>query len=200
MNKKVLGVLLVVSLLVVGGAIAASIYNQTGSNSSKTTADSSQHNDQDVTFAQMMIPHHEQAIEMATLAETRASNPEVKQLAAEIKGAQDPEIATMRGWLKSWGKTDDIPLSTDPGHGGHDQGASVSGMMTGEDMSKLQAASGAEFDKMFMTMMILHHQGAIDMARVEQSTGQYGPAKELAGKVISAQAAEIKTMNRLLGK
>lgn len=198
MNKRILGALLVVTLLVAGGAVAINMTNKDNPNSNKTAVDSSKNNEQDAMFAQMMIPHHEQAIEMATLAETRASNPEVKKLAADIKGAQDPEINTMRGWLKSWGKDEDIPLSTDHGMGGHDMGATVSGMMTNEDMDKLKAATGAEFDKMFMTMMIQHHQGAIDMARTEIQGGQYGPAVQMAKDIEAAQTKEIEKMNQLL--
>lgn len=198
MNKKIFGTLLVVALVVAGGAVAVNMANKNNSNTDKTSVDSSKNNEQDVMFAQMMIPHHEQAIEMATLAETRASNSEVKKLAAGIKGAQDPEINTMRGWLKSWGKDDDIPLSTDHGMSGHDMGATASGMMTNEDMNKLKTASGAEFDKMFLTMMIQHHQGAIDMAKTEISAGQYGPAVQMAKDIEAAQAKEIDKMNQLL--
>lgn len=198
MNKKIFGILIVVALVVTGVVVAVDVLNKNNSHTNKTAVDSNKNNEQDVMFAQMMIPHHVQAIEMATLAETRSSDSEVKTLAADIKKAQDPEIKTMRDWLKSWGKPDDIPLSTDHGMGGHDMGATVSGMMTNEDMDKLKMAAGSEFDKMFLLMMIQHHQGAIEMARVEQSAGQYGPAKELAGQIISAQEKEVKKMNELL--
>ena len=73
-------------------------------------------NDADVTFAQQMIPHHQQAIEMARLADGRAADPEVKNLAAAIEKAQDPEIDTMKGWLKSWGKPLPVGLVLDGGH------------------------------------------------------------------------------------
>ncbi len=149
------------------------------------------HNDADVTFAQQMIPHHQQAIEMAELAETRAESPEVKDLAADIEAAQDPEIETMTGWLESWGE--DVSPSGEHG-GGHD----TAGMMSEDDMADLEAASGAEFDQMFLTMMIEHHEGAIEMAKTEQSEGEYADAVELAEDIEMAQTEEIQTMQGLL--
>ncbi|MET8052152.1 DUF305 domain-containing protein [Streptosporangium sp. NPDC005286] len=148
-------------------------------------------NDVDVTFAQMMIPHHEQAVEMAKLAETRASDPEVKELAAKIEAAQGPEIATMTDWLSLWKAP-----APEEGHGGH----VMPGMMTEEDMVKLQKAKGARFDRMFAELMIAHHKGAITMAKTEQSDGADPKAKELARTIESAQQAEIEQMQELLDR
>jgi uncharacterized protein (DUF305 family) len=162
---------------------------------SATTTKAAGFNDADVTFAQGMIPHHRQAVEMAELAETRAESPQVKELAAQIKAAQDPEIQTMTGWLESWGE--DVPEDM----GGMDHGSmDMPGMMSSEDMDKLEAAKGAEFDTMFMNMMIEHHNGAIEMAKTEQSDGQYADAKALAKTIEQAQTAEIATMRKLLGE
>jgi uncharacterized protein (DUF305 family) len=156
------------------------------------------HNDQDVSFAQEMIPHHQQAIQMSKMAATQASSAEVKDLASRIEKAQDPEIETMSGWLESWGE--DVPSSM-PGmnHGGSDA-SGMPGMMDTEDMDKLMGASGKDFDTMFLTMMVEHHEGAVEMATTEKDKGQYGPAKELAADIITAQTAEIEEMNKLLGK
>jgi uncharacterized protein (DUF305 family) len=147
------------------------------------------HNAADVTFAQEMIPHHRQAIEMAEMAASRASTPEVKALAARITAAQGPEIRTMTGWLTSW--DEDVPSS-----GGHETGAG--GMMGDEKMATLTGATGAVFDRMFLTMMTEHHEGAIETARTEQTEGRFGPAKDLAGKIVKDQQAEIAEMARLL--
>ncbi|MEU8108229.1 DUF305 domain-containing protein [Nonomuraea muscovyensis] len=152
-------------------------------------------NDADVMFAQMMIPHHQQAVEMAELAETRASDPEVTELAAKIKAAQDPEIRTMQGWLKEWGKP--VPADTDGTHG-MDHG--MPGMMSGEDMKMLEEAKGATFDKRFTQMMIAHHKGAIEMARTEQAEGVNAEAKELAKTIESAQQDEIEQMQKILDR
>jgi uncharacterized protein (DUF305 family) len=154
------------------------------------------HDDQDVTFAQGMIPHHQQALEMAETAATRASSAEVKDLAARIEKAQDPEITAMSGWLKAWGE--DVP-SAMPGmdHSGH---SDMAGMMDQEDMDKLSKASGKGFDTMFLTMMIEHHEGAVKMATTEKQKGQYGPATKMADAIITAQNAEIEEMKQLLGK
>jgi len=155
------------------------------------------HNDADVTFAQQMIPHHQQAIDMAKAAETRAESLEVKDLAADIEAAQDPEIETMTGWLESWGE--EVP---DDGVSGMDHGDmssdDMTGMMSEEDMTALGSASGAEFDQMFLTMMIEHHEGAIEMAKTEQADGESADAKALAEDIEAAQTEEIQTMQELL--
>ncbi|WP_433498815.1 DUF305 domain-containing protein [Sphaerimonospora sp. CA-214678] len=149
------------------------------------------HNDQDVMFAQMMIPHHRQAVDMAKMAAKQASSPQVKELAGQIEAAQDPEIQTMSGWLTSWGmqvpSEDAMPMD----HG-------MPGMMSEQDMKKLEGLSGAAFDKAFLEMMIKHHEGAVVMAKDEQSKGVYEPAKQLADSIISSQSAEITKMKQLL--
>jgi uncharacterized protein (DUF305 family) len=152
---------------------------------------SSGHNYQDVMFAQMMIPHHQQAIVMAKQAATKASSPEVRKLAARIEGAQNPEIEKMTGWLKSWGSA--MP-SSDMGmsHG--------AGMMSARDMADLGKLSGKRFDRAFLQMMIKHHQGAITMAKTEQAGGASTAAKALAGSIVAAQSAEVATMRNLLAQ
>jgi uncharacterized protein (DUF305 family) len=152
-----------------------------------------QFNDADVSFAQQMIPHHRQAIQMAQHAEQRASSAEVKRLAREIEKAQDPEIQTMAGWLQAWGQ--DVPEGT--AHTGHGA-ADMPGMMSDQEMQALQDASGAAFDRMFLQMMIKHHDGAIQMARTEQANGQNADAIALARQIESAQTNEISVMKRLL--
>lgn len=152
-------------------------------------------NDADVAFATGMIPHHAQAVEMADLAATRASNAQVKALAAEIKKAQGPEITQMNEWLKAWGKP--VP-PTGPGHESHHGG--MPGMMTAEDMTKLKGASGTSFDRMFLEMMIRHHEGAITMANTEKEKGADPEAKKLAETIATSQAGEITTMRDLLKK
>ncbi|MCX4387017.1 DUF305 domain-containing protein [Micromonospora peucetia] len=151
--------------------------------------------DADAMFAQMMIPHHQQAVEMADLAATRAADPEVKRLAAEIKAAQAPEIATMSGWLTAWGRPVPSPGAEMP-HMDH----GMPGMMSDADMTKLAAASGREFDRQFLTMMIAHHEGAVTMARDEIAKGVNAEAKALAGQIVSSQQAEIDTMRKILGR
>ncbi|WP_341241161.1 DUF305 domain-containing protein [uncultured Nocardioides sp.] len=159
------------------------------SSSSDATAD---FNDADVTFTTEMIPHHRQAVEMAELAETRAESPEVKDLAIQIMNAQDPEIETMTGWLTSWGK----PVPEDMS--GMDMSGSMPGMMSKDEMASLENTSDADFDQMFLAMMVEHHQGAIEMAKSEQSSGMFPEAIALAKQIESAQTDEIATMQALL--
>ncbi|MFI1719880.1 DUF305 domain-containing protein [Streptomyces sp. NPDC020489] len=159
-----------------------------GHNSPSPSAAS--HNAQDVSFAQGMIPHHRQALEMAELAADRASSPEVRSLAARIEKAQDPEIETMTGWLRSWGET--VPNAA---HGSH---SGMPGMMDGAAMTELEKASGKAFDTRFLTLMVEHHEGAVEMAETQKAKGAYKPATAMADDIVTAQSAEIEEMDKLL--
>ena len=174
--------------------------------SSSSSSSSSAFNDADVTFAQSMIPHHQQAVQMAKMAKTNASSPEVKQLAEKIEAAQGPEIDTMTGWLKDWGKKAPSGSMSDMGGMNHDSdddmgsmgSGDMPGMMSGADMKKMMGASGAGFDRMFLTMMTEHHTGAIKMAKTEQANGKSADAVALAKKIEADQTAEIAQMKQLL--
>ncbi|MEU8760225.1 DUF305 domain-containing protein [Streptomyces sp. NPDC048659] len=145
-------------------------------------------NDADVMFAQMMIPHHEQALEMARLADGRAEDAEVKKLVGEIEKAQDPEIRKMRAWLRTWGKPESM------GGGGH----GMAGMMSAKDMADLTALKGKAFDRKFAELMIAHHEGAVEMAKTEQRDGADAGAKQVADDVVRTQAAEIAQLKKIL--
>lgn len=154
-------------------------------------------NEADVTFAQQMIPHHEQAVEMAQMAQGRAESEDVLSLAEGIEAAQGPEIETLTGWLETWGE--DVPASgMDHGDMGHGSPDAMPGMMDEGQMNELMAASGADWDRMFLEMMIEHHEGAIEMAKVEVEQGENPDAVALAEKIISDQQAEITQMKDLL--
>jgi uncharacterized protein (DUF305 family) len=161
-----------------------------------TPSSSATFNSADVSFTSEMILHHQQAVEMAQMAEQRASNAQVKQLATRIVQAQEPEIATMSGWLRRWGEPMPSPSTDQNGQGGDDG----PGMMTDQEMKDLEAASGTDFDRMFLQMMIRHHQGAVEMADAEQQQGQDPQAKQLATKISRDQTAEINEMQDLLTK
>lgn len=155
------------------------------------------HNDADVTFAQEMIPHHRQAVEMAALAEDRAEDPAVRGLAEDIEAAQAPEIATMNQWLEAWGE--DVPTdSMDHSDMGHGSSEAMPGMMSGEEMAELEQAEGAAFDRLFLELMVEHHEGALEMARTQQAEGENPDALALAERIEADQEAEIAEMQRLL--
>lgn len=166
-------------------------------------------NDADVTFAQDMIPHHQQALEMVELTEGRALSPAAQAIVDGIQAAQAPEIETMSGWLKDWGKT--IPGPSLPGHDMGDMGdmddmgddemdGGSMGMMSSEQMMQLGNASDAAFEKMWLRMMVTHHEGAVEMAQTEVKDGEYADAVQLAQAIISGQTAEISKMNELLNR
>ena len=149
-----------------------------------------------------MIPHHAQAIEMVTLTDGRPLDPDVAQLASQIRDAQVPEVETMTDWLTAWGK--EIPeTSLDHTNAGHDMRATwitdMPGMMSSAEMDALVSAADAEFQDMWLEMMLEHHQGAIEMAKTEAADGKYADAVSLAESIEAAQEAEIEQIKQLLG-
>lgn len=137
-------------------------------------------------FAQMMIPHHEQALEMSMLVPDRTENPEILALAEQIMAAQEPEIALMQSWIDEYGDA------------GHDHsGHAMSGMLTEDQMFALKQATGREFEKLFLEGMIAHHEGAVDMAGMLDNSN-YAPAQELRDAIKKTQTAEIELMKKLL--
>lgn len=144
----------------------------------------------DVMFAQMMIPHHEQAIEMSdVILDKEGVSPEVTKLAEEIKAAQGPEIEQMEEWLDAWG----APATM---HGDH--GGMMDGMLTEREMDELEDADGVAGEELFLEGMIEHHEGAIDMAEQHQEDGENPEALELSASIIESQTAEIERMQELL--
>ncbi len=143
----------------------------------------------DVQFAQMMVPHHEQAVEMAELAldDRAGASSEVKGLADQIATAQEPEIAMMTGWMSEWGATTAMGMDHD-----------MDGMMSDQQMGDLSTATGPDFDRQWLSMMIQHHEGALSMADAVLSTTNDPRVSDLAQKIMRGQKAEISTMQGLL--
>lgn len=193
------------------GALAATLaLTLTATGCSNDAADSppkvstTEHNAADVAFASDMIQHHAQALAMVDLAAQRPLRPEVQELTEAIRDAQGPEIETMSDWLTDW--DEDVPETIrDHANAGHDMGdmegtdGDMPGMMTADDLSELEAASDADFEAMWLEMMVEHHEGAVEMAEVEQSEGQFAGARDLADDIVDSQTAEIATMEDLLG-
>ncbi|MCV7073290.1 DUF305 domain-containing protein [Mycolicibacterium rufum] len=192
---------------------------------SSSAAPAAPHNQADMMFARMMIPHHQQAVEMSDMILAKQGiDPRVVDLANQIKAAQGPEIAQMEGWLQQWGMqmsgTPGMPgTSGSPGAPPSDHGgmhgsdtampgmddmpgmgdmAGMEGMMSPADMQALQNAQGVEASKLFLTQMIEHHRGAITMAQNEIKNGQSPDAVALAKSIATSQQKEIDTMNQIL--
>jgi uncharacterized protein (DUF305 family) len=161
-----------------------------GMSGSSTAAPDANFNDADVMFLQMMYPHHAQAVDMAKLVPTRSQNQQVKDLATAIEKAQAPEMQQMTTLLAGFGKP--APSGT--------MSHSMPGLMTPQQMTELTGLSGAAFDKMWLQMMVEHHQGAITMANDELKNGTNADAKAMAQAIVTAQQAEITTMNGMLAK
>jgi len=177
------------------GAVLIAVLPACGSNSSQdadaVVADDATFNDADVMFAQMMIPHHEQAIEMSDIAldPTVGAGEQVLALATQIKNAQDPEITQMKALLTAWGK----PLTTDDDH----SSSMMSGMMSTDELAELGTLTGAAFDAAWAAAMIAHHEGAIEMAEVVLADGKNTETLTLAQAIISAQESEIEILRSL---
>ena len=181
------------SAIALAGALAlagCSASEDPAQDTGTVAGEQAEHNDADVMFAQMMIPHHEQAIEMSDVVLAKdGTNPEVTALATEVKAAQAPEIEQLGGWLDAWG------AERTSEHGGH---AGMSGMMSDEDMQALDTAAPPESDRLFLEQMIAHHQGAVEMAEEELESGQDPAVIEMAQTIVDTQTAEIEMMEDLL--
>ena len=165
--------------------------------SSASAEDMGEHNDADVMFAQMMLPHHRQAVEMSNmLLDKEGIDPAVTDLATRIAAAQGPEIEQLTTWLEAWGE----PEEPEGGMEGHDMGSmgSMEGMMSDEDMAALGTAEGVEAETLFLESMTAHHRGAVQMAQQEIEDGMFPEAIEMAETIVETQQAEIEEMTALL--
>lgn len=148
-----------------------------------------EHNAADIAFITDMSPHHSGAIAMSSLAATRAASPDVKALAERISAAQGPEIAAMGAMAQAWQVT--LPA-----------GDAMPSMphMGKDDAAALTPLRGAEFDRQFLSRMIEHHSGALDMAKTELAQGTNPQATTLAKAIVAAQDKEIAQMKAMLQK
>lgn len=156
---------------------------------SKGTPAAGPHNTADVEFASGMVPHHQQAVGMAAMALRHGGTPDFVKLAKAVKAAQAPEIEQMSGWLVGWGE----PVPDASSHTGH----TGAGMMSQKDLDDLDAMMGSGFEGMWLTLMVKHHQGALDMARAEVAKGRNAEVRKLAQSIITSQTAEIATMRKM---
>jgi len=154
---------------------------------------SAEFDEHDVTFATQMIPHHEQALELAALVPDRSTDPALRALADRIAAAQEPEIRQLRELLARWGV--DAGAGTHPGHGDH---AHMPGMVDEATMARLREERGAAFEVLWLRSMIAHHEGAVAMAEAELADGTDPDARRLARQIIGAQRAEIDEMRAML--
>lgn len=169
-----------------------------GCSSSSAVEDSESWNKADQKFVQEMIPHHEQAVVMSEMVNDVEVSGETAALATEIFSAQASEIELMKGFLSEWGVEYDP--SSDP-HAGHMMsGDESNGMMTDEELAELENSVGADFEKMWLTMMLAHHKGAIKMAETVVADGKDPRVKTLAETIIGEQQKEIDLIDSLLAK
>jgi uncharacterized protein (DUF305 family) len=181
----VISVLILAVVFLLAGNSGKSM-DHSGHGSTSEEKSSSQYSADEIMFAQMMIPHHEQAVTMSDLALTNTTNPEVRALATAIRDAQEPEIVQMQSWL-----------GDDTGHDGHNHDMEMGGMLTAEELETLASLKGEAFDQFFLASMIAHHEGALDMVdMISDSTNS--EVKTLAANIVKSQSAEIEAMKALL--
>lgn len=178
-----------------------------GSDGTSATSSDADHNEADVEFAEGMIPHHAQALLMVEMGDDRGTTPEFRRLLEDIEAAQGPEIELMAGWLEDWDEGVP-PTGTGMGQGYGSGGASDHGMGNGDpmqpgmmgprDLDRLGMTEGRGFERMWMRLMIQHHEDAIEMAETERRLGEYPDALELAADIIDAQQSEIELMEDLI--
>ncbi|WP_240777496.1 DUF305 domain-containing protein [Nonomuraea basaltis] len=144
----------------------------------------------DVRFAEGMIPHHRQALEMTSLVDDRTTTPGIRAIARSITAAQTPEIKAMTGWLTELGRP------APAGHA-HEQAAGY-GMASQEELNALRAAKGNAFDRLFLQLMTRHHEGAVKMAGEELADGKDQRMRLMAKDVYSGQSIEIARMRQVL--
>ena len=150
----------------------------------------------DVEFAQMMIPHHQVATDMAGLAQQTSGSGQVRELAERINTAQGPEINQMRGWLEEWGEP--APEESDTsGMAGHGMEGATEQQAA---MNGLKKLDGTAFDRKFLSLMVAHQRAALAMATQQVDRGQNAAGVELARSIIAAQQNEIAEMQTLLGR
>ncbi len=167
-----------------------------GMGGTPSTSGDGEQNAADIMFVQMMIPHHEQAIEMSEIILAKDGvDPEVAELAEQIRAAQGPEIALMERWLDDWG----LPSMSGMDHGGMDHGG-MEGMLSDEQMAELESATGSQGSPLFLEFMIEHHEGAVDMAEDVIDDGRSVDVRQLAEQIITSQTAEMATMRSLLAR
>jgi len=184
------------------GATAAAAQGHSHSHGAPAAATGGRWTQADAHFMSSMIGHHGQAIEMARLAPTHGASAAVQRLAARIVNAQQDEIAAMQLWLRDRGQPVPEPGAAHHGHGGQ-QGALMAGMLTPEQMKQLDEARGPEFDRLFLTFMIQHHQGAVSMVKElfsSHGAGQDDAVFKLASDVNVDQITEIARMQRMLAE
>ena len=177
-------------------AASASAATSTGAASGEPIA--AEHNDADVMFAQMMLPHHEQAVEMSEMLLAKDDVPaEVAEFAQRVIDAQGPEIERMNDMLTAW-EAEPLADAEDMDGMDHGSGAGMSGMMSEEDMSALEDAQGTGAAQLYLEQMTVHHEGAVEMAQEQIEQGQNPQAVELARQVVADQEAEIAEMEQML--
>jgi uncharacterized protein (DUF305 family) len=177
---------------VMAAVIATAVVNSCAHPPAAPDVQATKHNAADVTFAQKMIPHHQQALDMSAMVPSRTTNRKLIVMAKQIALDQQAQIETLQELLQKWG----APAALD--HMGHD-GMGMDGMVDAATMDKLPTLKGTEFDDLWLKSMIRHHQGAVAMAELETAQGENPSAVKMAKIIVEWQQFEVGQMHAMLG-
>ncbi|MGE5695239.1 MAG: DUF305 domain-containing protein [Candidatus Sericytochromatia bacterium] len=196
MRSTVVRIVAAVAVVLTAGLVSACGGDSRPEADSQQTTKQADHNANDITFAQNMVPHHEQAVVMAQMVPTNTANMQMVRVSELVIARQVAEIQAFRAWLMERADTSSGPAA-DHDAAGH--GATMPGMVDAATMNKLQTLKGADFDRLWLTLMIDHHRGAIEMARDELAHGKNPDVLYLARTIVTEQQAEIDQMKKMLG-
>lgn len=201
----IIAAILVAVLLLVGGVVIGRFTAPTDSGAPANTS-------AEAGFARDMQVHHQQAVEMAMIAFEKTDDPAVRQLAYDIARTQGQQAGQMFGWLASWGLPQASPepsmtwmtTPTLDGGGGMEMAEgmnmSMPGYASAADVDRLRAATGADADRLFLELMIAHHQGGVEMAQAVLDRSTEPTVTSLASSIVSSQQSEIEYMRELLAR
>ena len=197
MNTTTTRALVAAAALTIGLALpgcSASTSTSSDASSTESASSASSHDDQDVTFTQQMLPHHQQAIEMSAtlLAKGTGVDADVVALAKQITAEQEPEVTKMTEWLTAWNEPTEMPSTSGMDH------SSMSGMMSDSDVRDLQDASAEDAGKLYLEQMVQHHSSAVAMAKAEVDKGKNVDAVALARSIVAGQTEQIAQMKDML--
>lgn len=154
--------------------------------------ESASYNDADLKFVEQMIPHHQQAVDMSSLAEERAEDPRISRLASDIGFIQSIELEELRGWLLDWGISE--------GSDDHENHGEMSGMLTDAELQSLEATVGLDFDLLWAQLMLKHHEGAIAAAQTLLQDGKSEDVRFFAESLIQTQSAELEELQAIISR
>ncbi|SNS41075.1 Uncharacterized conserved protein, DUF305 family [Streptosporangium subroseum] len=189
-RHRSLAAVVLMSTTLIAGCSAAAEVSPPPAGAAANAAGAPTRVEADVRFSQEMITHHWQTIQLAELAADRSTDTYVRELAEKIKKGESADIELMSGWLRSWKV--EVPARND------DALHEMPGMLSATQISSLRRRSGADFDKLWLSVLGKHLGSGVQMAQIVVALGQHGPTGDLAKKMVDDQSAQISEITERL--